>query len=119
MRNPITVAALAGVVLSLVVDHLPKAGVDAVLAPVTLVGNMAVPAMLIAYRQIGSRLERLGPSASLDDAIWVDLYRPLPEQAARVRAELGLEVPTLEDMEEIEISNRFYRERPAAVAPVG
>ena len=49
VRNPITVAALAGVVLSLVVDHLPKAGVDAVLAPVTLVGNMAVPAMLIAF----------------------------------------------------------------------
>lgn len=74
--------------------------------------------MLIAYRQIGSRLERLGPSASLDDAIWVDLYRPLPEQAARVRAELGLEVPTLEDMEEIEISNRFYREPGADVMTV-
>ena len=49
VRSPITVAALVGVVLSLTVDHLPQAGVDAVLAPVTLVGNMAVPAMLIAF----------------------------------------------------------------------
>ena len=49
VRNPITMAALAGVVLSVVSPHLPKAGLDAVMAPVTLVGNMAVPAMLIAF----------------------------------------------------------------------
>ncbi len=49
VRNPITVAALAGVLLSVVAEHLPKAGLDAVMAPVTLVGNMAVPAMLIAF----------------------------------------------------------------------
>lgn len=49
VRNPITVAALAGVGLSVVADHLPRATVDAVMAPVGLVGNMAVPAMLIAF----------------------------------------------------------------------
>ncbi len=49
VRTPVTVAALAGLLLSVVADHLPRAGLDAVLAPVALVGNMAVPAMLIAF----------------------------------------------------------------------
>ncbi|MFC3614432.1 magnesium transporter CorA family protein [Lutimaribacter marinistellae] len=43
------------------------------------------------------------------DAVWIDLYRPLPSQVAAVEA-LGLDVPTLADMEEIEISSRLYRE---------
>jgi magnesium transporter len=66
--------------------------------------------MLFAYRLAGPRLERLAPDAPLAEAVWVDLYRPQPVQSARIQAELGIEVPTLEDMEEIEISNRFYRE---------
>ncbi|MDQ1849106.1 magnesium transporter CorA family protein [Gemmobacter fulvus] len=45
----------------------------------------------------------------LTEALWIDLYRPLPTQVADVAA-LGLTVPTLADMEEIEISNRLYRE---------
>jgi len=39
----------------------------------------------------------------------LDLYRPLDAQVQEVEA-LGIEVPTLADMEEIEISNRLYRE---------
>ena len=73
--------------------------------------------MLFAYRLADARLERLRPDAPLGDAIWVDLYRPQPEQSARVLAELGVEVPTLADMEEIEISNRFYREAGPVGAP--
>ncbi|TNC72945.1 magnesium transporter CorA family protein [Rubellimicrobium roseum] len=66
--------------------------------------------MLIPYRLADRRLERMLPSADLQEAIWIDLYRPQPEQASRIRAELGIEIPTLADMEEIEISNRLYRE---------
>jgi magnesium transporter len=66
--------------------------------------------MLFAYRLVDRRLERMGPSADLRDAIWVDPYRPQPEQVAKVREQLGIEVPSLADMEEIEISNRLYRE---------
>lgn len=66
--------------------------------------------MLFAYRLAERRLERMPPEADLREAIWVDLYRPQPAQAAKVTAELGIEVPTLDDMEEIEISNRLYRE---------
>lgn len=65
--------------------------------------------MLFAYREVNGHLERLATGSGLHDAVWVDLYRPLPEQTASVAA-LGVEVPTLEDMEEIEISNRLYRE---------
>jgi magnesium transporter len=68
--------------------------------------------MMFAYVQDGGRLTRLDPAAPIDGAVWVDLYRPLPDQAAQVVA-LGMTVPTLAEMEEIEISNRLYREAGA------
>jgi magnesium transporter len=65
--------------------------------------------MLYAYRQEGGKLVRLDPDVDLTQAIWIDLYKPMPAQTDRVTA-LGVDVPTLADMEEIEISNRLYRE---------
>ncbi|MFY8145716.1 MAG: magnesium transporter, partial [Rhodobacter sp.] len=65
--------------------------------------------MLFAYRQAAGHLEQLAVSDPLAGAIWIDLYRPMPAQVQAVAA-LGVDVPTLEDMEEIEISNRLYRE---------
>lgn len=65
--------------------------------------------MLHAYRTNGPRLERMATGAPLQDAVWIDLYRPQPAQVEVVQA-LGIEVPTLADMEEIEISSRLYRE---------
>lgn len=65
--------------------------------------------MLYAYRLTGSRLERLMPQDDIAQAIWIDLYRPLDGQLAKVE-KLGITVPTLEDMEEIEISNRLFHE---------
>jgi magnesium transporter len=66
-------------------------------------------AMLYAYRVIGQHLEAVPPGAPLSQAGWIDLLRPDPAEEAAVRA-LGVDVPTLADMEEIEISNRLYRE---------
>ncbi|NHF71565.1 magnesium transporter CorA family protein [Paracoccus xiamenensis] len=63
--------------------------------------------MLRAYAKDGNRLKPLLPGASLTEAAWVDLYRPLPEQVVQTNA-LGVEVPTLEDMSEIEISSRLF-----------
>ena len=68
--------------------------------------------MLFAYAPDGARLRQLPIAAELDGALWVDLYHHLPEQAARTAA-LGVELPTLADMEEIELSNRLYRENCA------
>ncbi|MFY1713106.1 magnesium transporter CorA family protein [Tritonibacter mobilis] len=64
--------------------------------------------MLFAYSMDNATLTRLADDVPLETAHWVDLYRPQPEQVARVEA-LGFSVPTLADMEEIEVSNRFYR----------
>ena len=52
---------------------------------------------------------RQEPGAALADAVWVDLYRPMPAQVAAAQ-DLGIEVPTLAEMEEIEVSNRLYRD---------
>ncbi|WYK04665.1 magnesium transporter CorA family protein [Cereibacter sphaeroides f. sp. denitrificans] len=71
--------------------------------------------MLFAYQRNGAKLRRLPPAAEpeaaacLASAIWIDLYKPLPGQVEAVR-QLGIEVPTLADMEEIEVSSRLYRE---------
>jgi magnesium transporter len=65
--------------------------------------------MMFAYRAVGPKLERLDAEAPLDRALWVDLYRPQPHQVQAAQV-LGVEVPTLADMEEIEISSRLYRE---------
>ncbi len=65
--------------------------------------------MLFAHAPLGAALTRLPHTDPLERALWVDLYKPMPEQLARANA-LGVEVPTLADMEEIELSNRLYRE---------
>jgi len=65
--------------------------------------------MLQAYRVTGQKLEPLPAGDPLSAAGWIDLFRPDAGEVDTVQA-LGIEVPTLEDMEEIEISNRLYRE---------
>lgn len=68
--------------------------------------------MLFAYQSDGNGLARPPVGADLGGALWIDLYRPLSSQAASVEA-LGHSPPSLADMEEIEISNRLYREARA------
>jgi len=65
--------------------------------------------MIFAYTYVAGKLSPLPAGGALETALWVDLYKPLPGQE-QVTASLGVEVPTLADMEEIEISNRLYRE---------
>ncbi len=73
--------------------------------------------MLTAYRHADGVLEPLPPDRPLSEALWIDLFRPEVAECIRVAA-LGIEVPTIEDMEEIEVSNRLYRERRAEVMTV-
>ncbi len=44
------------------------------------------------------------------EALWVDLYAPTPEERQLVNKTLGMDLPTREDMEEIEASSRLYAE---------
>ncbi len=51
--------------------------------------------------------------AALRRAVWIDLLSPTPEEERQVQAALRLEVPTREEMQEIESSSRLYREDEA------
>lgn len=47
-------------------------------------------------------------SASLEGAVWLDLFNPTPDEGAAVEAALACEIPTRDEMKEIEISSRLY-----------
>jgi magnesium transporter len=54
------------------------------------------------------------PGAPLpDDAVWLDLNQPTPQEERQVEQALGIEVPSREEMREIESSNRLYEEKGA------
>jgi magnesium transporter len=65
--------------------------------------------MLTAYISVNNRLEPLPEGVELAKAAWVDVFSPDPGEILRVKA-LGVDVPSLAEMEEIEISNRLYRD---------
>lgn len=61
----------------------------------------------------GGRLQRRDwpPSLAPNDGIlWIDLLEATPEEERLVESQLGIAVPTREEMREIESSNRFYEE---------
>lgn len=68
--------------------------------------------MLNAYSYANGRLELLALAADLSGAAWIDILHPTPAQESAVRA-LGFDVPSLAEMEEIEVSNRLYHEGDA------
>jgi len=53
--------------------------------------------------------------AALDPGmVWCDLYNPTREEELTLEAQLGVPLPTREDMDEIEASSRLYLEKGAA-----
>ncbi|WP_374642594.1 magnesium transporter CorA family protein [Tabrizicola sp.] len=67
--------------------------------------------MITAYARRGARLEALDlGQRHLSEALWVDLEAPTEAEEDAVEAALGLDIPTREDMQEIEVSSRIYRE---------
>lgn len=46
----------------------------------------------------------------MKDAMWIDLFSPSPEENALIEKTLNISVPTKEEMHEIELSSRLYRE---------
>lgn len=60
--------------------------------------------------------ENVAAGAQLPDRpFWIDLHEPTPAEEAQVEAALAIEVPTPEEMREIETSSRLYREGTALV----
>ena len=48
-----------------------------------------------------------------DAAVWLDLLEPTAEEERQVEQALGIDVPTREEMREIETSNRLYEDNGA------
>jgi magnesium transporter len=72
--------------------------------------------MLAIFTPTDSALRRSEPTdlAVLpDDAVWIDLVKPSPDEDHAVERLAGIEIPTREDMQEIEISSRLYIENGA------
>jgi magnesium transporter len=70
--------------------------------------------MITAFATRAERLERLDLSdRHLGDATWIDLSCPTEAEEDAVEAALGIDIPTREDMQEIEVSSRIYREKGA------
>lgn len=72
--------------------------------------------MLTFYRARGEALEASSevPEELTVELAWIDMLHPSAEEEARVEALLGIEVPTREEMREIEHSSRFYQEKGAS-----
>jgi magnesium transporter len=67
--------------------------------------------MIAAYRSKGDRLVRMDLNVEhLRDALWIDLEAPTSAEEDAVEAVMGIDIPTREDMQEIEVSSRIYRE---------
>lgn len=70
--------------------------------------------MITAYRAIDGRLVASGAALeTLDPLVWIDLESPDPAEEASVETALSLDIPTREDMQEIEVSSRLYAEEGA------
>ncbi len=75
--------------------------------------------MIAAYASEGGRLRPVGDSlADLSAVIWIDLLNPSAEEETLLEAQLGVDIPTREEMERFEVSGRLYREEDAVVMTV-
>jgi len=69
--------------------------------------------MILVYTRSEGAVSATGlleKSEIADDVVWIDLLRPTPEEARAVERALGIEMPTREEMREIEVSSRLYQE---------
>jgi magnesium transporter len=63
----------------------------------------------------GGRLQRVDEIIGhLDHVSWIDLVDPTNEEEKELERRLSIDIPTREEMEEIEISSRLYQENGAA-----
>lgn len=71
--------------------------------------------MITVYRaEANGRLERAEGAASLSDpdrVVWIDMLHPTPEDEAAVETAIGIDIPTREEMQEIEVSSRIYHDK--------
>jgi len=67
--------------------------------------------MIHGYMNDNGRLRSIDhPLERFEVVTWADLHHPSTEEEASLEAKLGVDIPTREEMEEIEISSRLYHE---------
>jgi magnesium transporter len=72
--------------------------------------------MLSVYAASESSLKKIDVADMAvlpENAVWIDMVKPTPEEDRAVERLAGIAVPTREDMQEIEISSRLYIENGA------
>lgn len=70
--------------------------------------------MLTIYQaRAGALVKAENETAVVSQAVWIDLLYPTKEEEAFVERQLGILVPTREEMAEIEVSSRLYQEGDA------
>lgn len=72
--------------------------------------------MLHAYSCENNLLKRiqLDPGKHISqNAVWIDLFEPTPQEEHAAEQCLNIDIPTRAEMNEIELSNRFYQEGDA------
>jgi magnesium transporter len=68
--------------------------------------------MLTVYGTANDCLTELPATAPTlpPEGVWIDLVEPTAEEEAKVEAALGIDIPTREELAEIEASSRLYQE---------
>lgn len=74
--------------------------------------------MINAYLNERGHLGHIEQPEALAAAVWIDLEDPSDAEEQLVEDALGVDVPTREEMEEIEVSSRLYYEDSAAFMTV-
>jgi magnesium transporter len=70
--------------------------------------------MMVGYASEGGRLRPVGdPLAALAGLAWIDLLNPTADEETTLEAQLGLDIPTREEMQRFEVSGRLYKEDEA------
>jgi magnesium transporter len=72
--------------------------------------------MIVGFAPEGGRLRLVGDSlADLERLVWIDLLNPTADEEASLEARLGVDIPTREEMQRLEVSGRLYKEDEAVV----
>ncbi len=71
--------------------------------------------MIRGFLNEGGRLKAVeGASELSENLVWIDLINPTDGEENDLESRLGIDIPTKEEMEEIEISSRLYNEDGAS-----
>jgi magnesium transporter len=72
--------------------------------------------MIAGFTPEAGRLRSVGDSlAGLDGLVWIDLLNPTADEETTLEAQLGVDIPTREEMQRLEVSGRLYKEDDAVV----